>query len=880
MSGMWYELDAAQAELKFNTSMTAGLSRKAASALLAENRQPAGGGIFPPKAVSAAKAVFADPVLLAFFAFCLLSALIGGGGLYVLVVAIFYALVLSAVNLLISLAMARTQKALTPWCKVRRDGKLYYVRADGVVPGDLLYLTAGDYIPADALVTASQVLRVRFDVGEESIIMSKTDQNLSPAASLEKLPLYRRSNILVAGSYVTGGSGLAIAAVCGKDTYAVQSALPAQKKPEKPKASKPAALEGVSLMLGISSLGFVFVYTLLSLIPWSGAGVFDSFFAAASVAALCSSGLIRAGARVAALSTFIIEECSFTKGILLNNPEAAEKFAGIKTLIINDGAFVSDGRLRSMGYTTPDTEYKDASKIPVEHLRNISMVVWGEPADPETGFPRGAEYAATLRELTGQAGRREEEVLRGCRLVGYVRRGAATRFDTAVYTYEGKTYRVCRDFGDSLIRACSYAAKDGRLLPMTPDLCGELLSARQKYTATGVVVMTTATAVGNNLVFEGMTLLSGNTQPPAESHMAFARTGIRVIYTSSEVDGDISWYNNTATRGDNVINCDRNTNAADIIANHDITYLNNISPEFLAALVRAAGERGGVALANCDPAFSGAAAYATLNICCIPFDTGAKTGRNACLPLYNLQDAKRRSARLLSDSDIVLSQPRNISGGLEPIYRCFKYLSGKAQDAAVYREYLVSVFALRMMLMLVFGISGVFVSAPLVTAACVLTDLLALLVLSVPDLWSRGGARAADTDFTSRCAMPRLALTAAAAILMFLLSRLAAGSAGADRAFLFAALVSSGISVLLYSAARRITPSADSDRLIAAVIGGVIVLSVMTVLTAVRPLAALLDMTPTARGIISATTLAPPVVLGALHLARKPLRRRAGKNRK
>ena len=264
--------------------------------------------------------------------------------------------------------------------------------------------------------------------------------------------------------------------------------------------------------------------------------------------------------------------------------------------------------------------------------------------------------------------------------------------------------------------------------------------------------MTTATAVGNNLVFEGMTLLSGNTQPPAESHMAFARTGIRVIYTSSEVDGDISWYNNTATRGDNVINCDRNTNAADIIANHDITYLNNISPEFLAALVRAAGERGGVALANCDPAFSGAAAYATLNICCIPFDTGAKTGRNACLPLYNLQDAKRRSARLLSDSDIVLSQPRNISGGLS-LFTGALNISQEGSGRRGIPGVSCLVFALRMMLMLVFGYGG-FCFGPACYSRLRADRPPALLVLSVP-ICGAGAALEQPTPILPRAAQRR-----------------------------------------------------------------------------------------------------------------------------
>ena len=175
MSGMCTSLTRLS-PVEIHTSMTAGLG-EGGLGTPRRNRQPAGN--ISAKGRQRCKGGVCRPGIAGLFAFFLLSA--PGGGLYVLVVAIFYALVLSAVNLLISLAMARTQKALTPWCKVRRDGKLYYVRADGVVPGDLLYLTAGDYIPADALVTASQVLRVRFDVGEESIIMSKQTKPLAAA---------------------------------------------------------------------------------------------------------------------------------------------------------------------------------------------------------------------------------------------------------------------------------------------------------------------------------------------------------------------------------------------------------------------------------------------------------------------------------------------------------------------------------------------------------------------------------------------------------------------------------------------------------------------------------------------------------------------------
>src|SRR5471030_1530669 len=57
-------------------------------------------------------------------------------------------------------AVSELLKMVALHCAVLRDGKAQEISLDGVVPGDIVLLSAGDVIPADSLILGSQELFV------------------------------------------------------------------------------------------------------------------------------------------------------------------------------------------------------------------------------------------------------------------------------------------------------------------------------------------------------------------------------------------------------------------------------------------------------------------------------------------------------------------------------------------------------------------------------------------------------------------------------------------------------------------------------------------------------------------------------------------------
>ena len=114
---------------------------------------------------------------------------------------------------------------------VIRDGKQLTVPIENIVIGDLLVLTPGTYIPADArLLNTSRLTVDESALTGESMPVKKSWDFIAP----EDTPLADRKNMLHMGTIVTGGSGQALVAATGRNTEIglIQSLVGEVKPPD------------------------------------------------------------------------------------------------------------------------------------------------------------------------------------------------------------------------------------------------------------------------------------------------------------------------------------------------------------------------------------------------------------------------------------------------------------------------------------------------------------------------------------------------------------------------------------------------------------------------------------------------------------------------
>lgn len=102
-----------------------------------------------------------------------------------------------------------------PHARVIRDGVEKIIDASELVPGDIIKLEAGDFIPADARLITSVSLK-----SEESALTGESvpsEKSFDDVVS-ENAPLGDRTNMVFSGCSVTYGTGKAIVTATGMDT--------------------------------------------------------------------------------------------------------------------------------------------------------------------------------------------------------------------------------------------------------------------------------------------------------------------------------------------------------------------------------------------------------------------------------------------------------------------------------------------------------------------------------------------------------------------------------------------------------------------------------------------------------------------------------------
>ena len=106
-------------------------------------------------------------------------------------------------------------------CTALRDGERLEIPFDELVPGDVIRLSAGDMVPADArIITARDLFVIESALTGESEVVEKTAAiTVVEGADGSALPLSACKNIVFTGTSVQNGTAMALVVATGSDTY-------------------------------------------------------------------------------------------------------------------------------------------------------------------------------------------------------------------------------------------------------------------------------------------------------------------------------------------------------------------------------------------------------------------------------------------------------------------------------------------------------------------------------------------------------------------------------------------------------------------------------------------------------------------------------------
>lgn len=170
--------------------------------------------------------------------------------------------------------------------KVHRDGKLITIKTEDLVPGDIIYLEAGDAVPADSRIIECASMKVEeAALTGESVPVNKKIMELT-LGELKDIPLGDRKNMLYTGSDIVYGRGKAVVVGTGMNTEMgkIATAITEAVDGETPLQKKLSQLSKFLTYMVLAICAFIFAFSLWRAETINNTLIMDSFMIAVSLA--------------------------------------------------------------------------------------------------------------------------------------------------------------------------------------------------------------------------------------------------------------------------------------------------------------------------------------------------------------------------------------------------------------------------------------------------------------------------------------------------------------------------------------------------------------------------------------------------------------------
>ena len=344
-----------------------------------------------------------DPMVILLIVAAIVSAFTGDVVECVIIIAI---VVINAIMSIIQEgkaedSVAALQKMSSPEATVIRDGQRKHVKAEELVPGDIVVLETGDIIPADMRLIESSNLKIdESSLTGESVAVEK-DANFT---TNEDVGIGDRENYVHSSSIVTYGHGIGLVATTGEDTEIgkIATSLDQVEEKETPlqkqlkKLSKVLALLVIVVCIAVFGLGYLrggddLLETFMVAVSLAVAAIPEGLTAVVTI--VLSIGMNRMAERKAIVKNLLSVEtlgsttviCSDKTGTLTQNEMTITK------VFTNDEEFEVEGS----GYK-PEGDIRNANKEVIGEDGQIELLMTIASLCNDANLTReGEEYKIT-----------------------------------------------------------------------------------------------------------------------------------------------------------------------------------------------------------------------------------------------------------------------------------------------------------------------------------------------------------------------------------------------------------------------------------------------------------------------------------------------------
>ncbi len=455
------------------------------------------------------------------------------------------------------------KRLVRPSADVVRDGKPLQLKAENVVPGDLLILKPGSYVTADCRIVESRHLNI-----DESALTGESMPVIKVTEAIEKrdVPLADRFNMAYMGTLVTGGQGLAVAVGTGRFTEIgrIQELVGEAEAPKTPMEKQLETIGNQLVVISGGICGVVFIAGLLR-----GYGLLQMVKSAISLAvAAIPEGLPAVATTVLALG---IRDMKLRK-VLIRRLDAVETLGSVQTICLDKTGTLTFNRMSVVAVNTGMKDISVRDGIFFDGERVVTPLAGGELlhlvrlcvlCNESEMVMKDGQYTLSgsstenaLLHLAVMSGMDVVDIRQNYPLLGITHRSEARNFMITRHGIvetvdirqwaEGSTRSASGSLvavkgnPQELLDLCEWFMKDGVELPLTDDdrFAIELANERmagESLRVLGVAYRIAEEAVEKGFIWIGLVGMADPVRPGVKELIgAFHRAGVDTLMITGD----------------------------------------------------------------------------------------------------------------------------------------------------------------------------------------------------------------------------------------------------------------------------------------------------------------------------------------------------------